>query len=196
MKILFLGCSGGRRITFRQKRASGGFLINHESTWIHVDPGPGAFIRLIQIGYDPMQTNVFVLSHRHMDHSADINTLVEAKTMGGWNPGGLLFAPLDALEGEDPVVFRYHRRQLERIGIIEEGFEEEIGSVKVRAAMRHTHHRVDTFGLIFEADGFSLGYITDGLFEERMLDAYSGCDALIINTTFRERRDLEHFVRR
>ncbi len=192
MKIVFLGSSGGRRITFTQKRASGGFLVGDNGCWIHVDPGPGAFVRLIQIGVDPMSLSGFVLSHRHMDHSADINTLIEARTMGGWNPGGVLFAPEDALEGDDPVVFRYHRGNLERIGTLKEGFSSAVGSVQVKVALKHRHHGVETYGLIFEADRCRVGYVTDGLFEEKMLEAYAGCDVLLINTTFRHRRELEH----
>lgn len=191
MRILFLGCSGGRRITFQQKRASGGFLVMDTEGYIHVDPGPGAFIRLIQLGIDPSSLRMLVVSHRHMDHVADVNTLIEARTMGGWNPGGVLVAPEDALEGEDPVVFRYHRGNLSEIHLLKEGLSLK-GSVSIRVAMRHQHHGVETYGLIFEERGTVLGYITDGRYHPQMEEAYGGCNILIVNTTFRNPRDLDH----
>ncbi len=192
MKLLFLGCAGGRRITFKQQRASGGFLVFNESVLIHVDPGPGAFIRLIQAGIDPAKIDAFILSHKHLDHSADINTLIEAKTMGGWSPGGILAAPRDALEGEDPVVMRYHRDNLAGIYTIDESFEIRLGSITVKSALKHQHHGVETYGLIFSSEGTSVGYVTDGKYCPEMGRAYKGCDVLIISTTFRNPRELDH----
>ncbi len=192
MRIIFLGCSGGRRITFTQKRASGGFLIESENTKVHVDPGPGAFIRLIQVGVDPASIDGIVLSHRHLDHSADVNTLIEARTMGGWNPGGVVVAPEDAINGDDPVIFRYHRRQLERIEVLKEGSCHVIGSVTVKGALKHTHHGVETYGLLVETSGVRVGYVTDAKYQKGMGEAYKGCNVLIINTTFKNPRNLDH----
>ncbi len=192
MRIVFLGCSGGRRITFQQKRASGGFLIEEGDLRVHVDPGPGALLRLIQLGFDPSKTDVFIISHRHMDHVADINTVIEARTLGGWNPGGILIAPEDALYGEDPVVYRYHRDKLKGIHTLKEGFSIELASLKISSVIRHPHHGVETFGVGFEASGIRIGYITDGRLTDDMLEAYRGFDALIVNTTFRHPRQLEH----
>ncbi len=192
MKILFLGSAGGRRITFRQHRASGGFLVASHDTCIHIDPGPGALVRLIQAGVDPACIDLIVLSHRHMDHCADINAVIEARTMGGWLSKAAVAAPRDAIEGDDPVIFKYHRRHLERLEVLGEGSTHETGSLKVTAALKHTHHGVETYGIIVESEKCRLGYITDGRYTPEMESAYSGCDILIINTTFRNPRDLDH----
>ena len=192
MKLLFLGCAGGRRVTFKQHRGSGGFLLHIQDTLVHVDPGPGAFIRMIQAGIEAENLSAIVLTHRHLDHSADVNVLVEARTFGGWYSGGILVAPEDALSGEDPVVFKYHRKNLDRIYTLKEDFSLSIGGLKVEAALKHEHHGVETYGLIFVGDGRRIGYVTDGRFSEAMLEAYRGCDVLIVNTTFRKPRELDH----
>jgi len=167
-------------------------VVEEAGTRIHVDPGPGALVRAIQAGIDPENIDAFVLTHRHLDHSADINTLIEAKTMGGWNPGGKVFAPEDALSGEDPVIYRYHRKNLDEVRVISEENIFNIESIKLKCAMKHQHHGVETYGLIFENESWRLAYITDGKYQEEMLKAYEGSDAVIINTTFRKPRELDH----
>ncbi len=192
MRILFLGTAGGRRVTFRQLRASGGFLVESGSWRVHVDPGPGALVRLVQCGIDPGSIDAILLTHRHLDHSGDVNTLVEARTMGGWTKGGSLFAPRDALEGEDPVVFRYHRRNLDRVEVISPGWETNWNGLIFKAVWPHLHHGVETYGLSVEAEGVRVGYVADGRNEEGLGDLYRGMDLLILNTTFRRPRDMDH----
>ena len=192
MRILFLGTAGGRRVTFKQMRASGGFLVESGRWRVHVDPGPGALVRLVQCGIDPGTIEAILLTHRHLDHSGDVNTLVEARTMGGWTRGGALFAPRDALEGEDPVVFRYHRRNLDRVEVITPGWETSWNGLVFRALWPHVHHGVETYGLMIEAEGVKVGYVADGRLEEGLGDLYRGADLLILNTTFRRPRDMDH----
>ncbi len=192
MRILFLGTAGGRRVTFKQMRASGGFLVESGPWRVHVDPGPGALVRLIQCGRDPCTVEAILLTHRHLDHSGDVNTLVEARTMGGWTKGGSLFAPKDALEGEDPVVFRYHRKNLDRVEVITPGWEVTWNGLVFRAVWPHLHHGVETYGLIIEGEGVRVGYVADGRLEDGLGELYKGVDLLIVNTTFRRPRDMDH----
>lgn len=159
---------------------------------VHVDPGPGALVRLIQCGIDPGAIDAILLTHRHLDHSGDVNTLVEARTMGGWTKGGILFAPLDALEGEDPVVFRYHREYLDHVEAIAPGWSASWNGFTFRAVWPHLHHGVETYGLLIERDGVKVGYVTDGRWEEGLGKIYQGMDLLIVSTTFRHPREMDH----
>ena len=192
LRLLFLGTAGGRRVTFQQLRASGGFLVESGPWRVHVDPGPGALVRLVQCGIDPGSIDAILLTHRHLDHSGDVNAIIEARTMGGWTPGGLLFAPKDALEGDDPVVFRYHRRHLDRVEELFPGWETTWNGFSLRAVWPHVHHGVETYGLAIVKDGVKVGYVPDGRGEEGLGDLYRGMDLLIINTTFRYPRDMDH----
>jgi phosphoribosyl 1,2-cyclic phosphodiesterase len=86
------------------------------STQIHVDPGPGALVRALSHvpPLNPRELDAIVLSHKHLDHSGDVNALIEAMTSGGFRRRGALLAPPDAFEGE-PVVLPYAQRFAERL---------------------------------------------------------------------------------
>ncbi len=154
---------------------------------VHVDPGPGAFVYLVRdYGIDPRDIDLIVLSHFHLDHSADLNTLIEAATDGGKKRHVSLFAPITAVEGEDRVLLPYLRRRLVKEEIIKEGVEYEYSDIKVKAVMKHTHHGAETYGLMFND---SVVYVSCARFEEKMLEVYpKNRDILIINTTFYNRR--------
>ncbi|MEO0278737.1 MAG: MBL fold metallo-hydrolase [candidate division WOR-3 bacterium] len=191
MEIIFLGSAGGRVATFRQFRGSGGFLIKTQETTIHIDPGPGAFIRLIQAGISPSDIDVFVVTHSHLDHFADINTLIEAKTLGDWNRSGILMAPESALV-EDPIVLKYTVKNLSRIVALKEETSETIKDIQISVAMKHKHQGIETYGIKFTSGQVKVGYVTDGRFEERMVEAYSSCSIMIMNMTFIKPRDMDH----
>ncbi len=185
-KVIFLGTAGGRVTTFRLVRRSGGFLVDFEGVKVHVDPGPGAFVYLKEKGIDYREIDLIVLSHLHLDHTADVNTLIEACTDGGRRKGLCLFAPKSAVEGKDRVVLPYLIKRLDGVGIIEEGSELEYRGIKVRAVMKHSHHGAETYGLEL---GGSIVYVSCAKYERRMLDLYPKRPKLmIVNTTFYSRR--------
>jgi phosphoribosyl 1,2-cyclic phosphodiesterase len=47
-------------------------------TQIHVDPGPGALVRALSHvpPCNPRELDAIVLSHKHLDHSADVNAVI------------------------------------------------------------------------------------------------------------------------
>jgi len=157
----------------------------------HVDPGPGAFVYLKEHGIDYRDINLIVLSHIHLDHTADVNTLIEACTDGGKQRGLALFAPQSAVEGKDRVVLPYLMNRLSMLGIIREGEELSYEGVRVRAVMRHSHHGAETYGLSFND---SVVYLSCAKYSDEMLDRYPRKPKVfIINTTFyRKRGDIEH----
>jgi ribonuclease BN (tRNA processing enzyme) len=103
--VRFLGTGGARFVVARQIRASGGMWMRFGETQMHVDPGPGALVRALESVPPcvPAELDAIVLSHKHLDHSSDVNVMIEAMTAGGFRPRGAEVARLDALEGE-PVI--------------------------------------------------------------------------------------------
>ena len=95
ISVLFLGSGGARFVVARQLRASGGMWMRFGETQIHVDPGPGALVRALTHvpPCNPRELDAIVLSHKHLDHSGDVNAMVEAMTSGGFRPRGTLLAP-------------------------------------------------------------------------------------------------------
>lgn len=157
-----------------------------------MDPGPGAFVYLHQMGLDPRNIDIVVLSHLHLDHSADVNVVIEAASEGGKNRRVVLVAPRTALEGEDRVVLPYIRK--ERVGaeyVLEEGTEIKHAGISIRAVMKHRHHGVETYALLFDN---RVLYVSCALYEDKMLDMYpKNVDVTIINTTlYKKSKYVEH----
>jgi ribonuclease BN (tRNA processing enzyme) len=150
-RMVILGSGGARIVVAKQLRASGGIWFSLAGTRFLVDPGPGSLVRMTGSRHrlDPTKLAGILLSHRHLDHSGDVNNMIEAMTMGGTEPRGALFAPSDALGGDDPVVLKYVRPFLDRIVTLEEGGSYELGNVRLTCPVRH-QHRGEVYGFKFE----------------------------------------------
>jgi len=133
--IKFIGTAGARFVVAKQLRSSGGLWVSFEGVNLYMDPGPGALVRCLasKPKLDPTNLNGILLSHKHLDHSGDINAMIEAMTEGGYRKRGVLFAPEDALE-DDPVVFRYIRSYPEKIQVLQENSDYSIGRLKFSTA--------------------------------------------------------------
>lgn len=190
--IVFLGSGGARIVVARQLRSSGGIWLSLAGTEMLLDPGPGALVRLTgsRFHLDPSRLSAVLLSHRHLDHSGDVNNIIEAMTFGGTKPHGLLFAPGDALEGDDPVVFRYLRDFLDRVVRLEEGGEYSVGDVGFACPVRHKH-RGEVYGFRFRVPGLSLSYVADTAYFPELADLYRA-DVVILNVVRFKPSDLDH----
>lgn len=135
----------------------------------------------------PKRLSAIVLSHKHLDHSADVNVMVEAMTDGGFSPRGKLLAPHDALEGEDPVVLRYLRDYLaEGVEVLEPGRTYFVGEIKFETPpFYHKHGQVQTLGLKFHLPEGTLAYITDGRYAPEFEQFYKA-DVVVMNIVRRE----------
>lgn len=192
--VKFLGTAGARFVVARQLRYSAGTWIELGGTGLLLDPGPGTLLRVRKSRppLDPLRLEAILLSHKHIDHSTDVNVMIEAMADGGHRRRGLLLAPSDALEGDDPVVLRYVRPFLERIEAWERGREYGVGSVRIRA-IPHAHGAVETYGLVLSSPEGTVGFVTDGRFEEGLAEAYAGCNLLVLNVVLKDwRPDVDH----
>jgi len=191
--LKFLGTAGARVVVFKQLRASGGLWLGLNGTRLHIDPGPGALVRALSSRpkLDPEKLDALLLTHRHLDHSADINVMIEAMTEGGRRKGGVLFAPADALD-EDPVVLNYVRGYLGKVEVLEEGKSYRVGGITFSTPLRH-RHSVETYGLIVEG---RIALISDTLFFPDLIEAYRGVEVLVINVGRAGERDerIEHLT--
>jgi len=159
-KLVFLGTGGARFVVSRQMRASGGVWISKGSTQVILDPGPGSLVKSLEKGLNPAELSAIILSHRHLDHSSDVNIMIEAMTEGGFKKRGVVFAPEDALE-EDPVILKYVRSYVERIEILKEGKEYTVGELEFSTPLKHIHGNAETYGFKFEFSPFTLSWIID-----------------------------------
>ena len=194
--IHFLGTAGSRFSVFRQLRASGGIWISlGEEHWI-VDPGPGSLVRIHQrvphAGPEDLQG--ILLTHRHMDHSSDLNILTEAITGGGFTAKGNLFLPEDAVFNPEPVLFGYLRERVAQIHFWKEGVSFPLGREARIEGIRLIHHGVDCFGfrICHPATG-AWGLISDTSLFPELFSFFAGCRLLIIHVTLKEsQKHLDH----
>ncbi len=183
--IIFLGTAGARFMVIRQLLASGGLWLNLGGMEILLDPGPGCLVQSTKRKLKADKLSAIILSHRHLDHSADVNIMVEAMTQGGLKRRGYLFAPADALETE-PVIFSFLKEHLEGVNVLQEGKSYSIGNVSFTTPIRHMHP-VETYGMLFRTAEHTFSYIADSRYFDGLCQSYGG-ELLIINVVFLEPR--------
>lgn len=197
--IKFLGTGGARFVTARQLRSSGGVWYSLQGFQFLLDPGPGSLVRCAtsRPRLDPLSLDALVLSHAHLDHSGDINVMIEAMTDGGFKKRGRVYCPQEALEG-DPVILRYLRGFVEEFVILREGGEYDLApGVRLRTPLRHKHP-AETYGLVLETPELRICHIVDTLYFPELAKAYQG-DVLILHAMRLKKiegddRDIQHLT--
>jgi ribonuclease BN (tRNA processing enzyme) len=183
--ITFLGTAGARFMVSRQLAASGGLWLSLNGTEILVDPGPGSLVQSTKRKLNAEKLSAIILSHRHLDHAADTNVMVEAMTNGGFKRHGCLFAPADALDPE-PVIFSYLKNYIANIIVLEGEKEYTVGNVTFTTSVRHVHP-VETYGMVFQASGHNFAYIADTRYFDSLYRSYAS-ELLVINMVLVEPR--------
>lgn len=185
--ITFLGTAGARFVVTKQFLASGGAWLNLGGTEILIDPGPGCLVQATKRKLDSSKLKAIILSHKHLDHSVDINIMIEAMTDGGWKQRGTVFAPSDALN-EYPVIFPYLQSYPQSIEILAEGKAYSIEDITFETPVRH-HHSVETYGFVFTTPRHTFSWIIDTKYFAK-LTSYYRAELLIINVVMLESKDM------
>jgi len=188
-RIIFLGTGGARVLVFKQLLASGGLWIEQAGTRLHLDPGPGALVQAAKRDLDPTKLDAILLSHRHLDHSADVNVMIEAMTTGGFNRRGLVLAPKEAYD-DDPVILRYLRSYLRETLVVEEGGKYQVGNVTVHAPVAHDHAG-EVYGYVFESPGCRWSYLADTRYFPELAEHYRA-DVIVLNTVRLKESEIYH----
>lgn len=194
--IKFLGTAGARFVVMKQLRASGGIWFDIDGTHLLVDPGPGSLVRCLSSRpkLDPQDLEGIILTHRHLDHSNDINIMIEAMTNGGFNKKGTVFAPQDALY-HDPVILNYIREQVDRIEVLKENGRYTLGTISFETPVR-LKHGVETYGVNIRGRTSSISLITDTDYFEGLASYFTG-DILIVNVVMlQDKSTIEHLCLR
>lgn len=186
--IKFLGTAGARFVMIKQLRASGGLWLRFKSTNILIDPGPGALVRCnsSKPKLDPASLDAIILTHKHLDHSGDINVMIEAMTEGGFKKRGKVFVPADAL-GQGGVIFEYLKEHPQEIKILKRG-KFCVGDVNFEVCLQNIHS-VETYGLKFFIEEDIISLLSDTKYFSGLIDAYRDSTILILNVVFYKHRD-------
>ena len=176
--ITFLGTAGARFVVIHQFLASGGAWLSLGNTQILLDPGPGCLVQAAKRKLDASKLDAIILSHKHLDHSGDINIMIEAITDGGRKKRGVVFAPADALN-QDPVILPYLQSYPKSIEVLIEGGSYQVNDFSLETPIRHKHP-VETYGFIFRTPQYTFSWITDTRYFDDLPHYYKG-DLVIIN---------------
>jgi len=193
-EIRFLGTAGARFVMITQLRSSAGTILSLKDTCVLIDPGPGTLIKFAtsKPKLNPAQLDAIILTHKHLDHSNDINVMIEAMTEGGFKPKGMLLCPHDALSDEgDAVVLNYYKGLLNKIEVLEEAGIYTVGNLEIHTPKRHVHGVVETYGLNIKVRGESktiVSFIADTLYFEGLEQYYEG-EVLVLNVAMYKRRE-------
>lgn len=181
--IKFLGTAGARFVMIRQLRASAGLWLRSGKVNVLIDPGPGSLVRCASSKpkLDPTTLDAVILTHRHLDHSNDINVIMEAMTEGGFKKRGAVFVPQDAL-GHDPIILKHAQGFIERLELLQENQTYEVGDFSFQTTMR-LRHPCETYGLKFNMKGKSVALLTDTEYFDALAEHFKA-DVLILNVVF------------
>ncbi|MBU0629754.1 MAG: MBL fold metallo-hydrolase [Candidatus Margulisbacteria bacterium] len=190
--IKFLGTAGARVVVSRQLRASGGIWLSLDGTNLSIDPGPGALVKALasRPKLDPTTLDGILISHKHLDHSGDVNAMIEAMTAGTFKKRGVVFAPAEAYRN-DPVILKYVRKYPERLEILKEKQKYKVGSLSFTTPIKHIHHNTETYGFKFRGEKVTLSYISDTKYFPGLIRAYKA-DVLVVGVLRPEPSHLEH----
>lgn len=187
--LKFLGTAGARFVMIRQLRASAGIWISDSGTNVLIDPGPGSIVRCAKSlpKLDPAKLDAVILTHRHLDHSGDINVIIEAMTEGGFKKKGVVFCPADCIKGDDSVIFKYALSLPQKIEFLRAAEEYRVGDFEFQASPLHIHP-VETYGLKFKIRNTRVSLLADTKYFHGLADFYKKTDILILSVVFFEPR--------
>ncbi len=182
-ELVILGSGGGRHHIRTQHRATGGFLFKFNGLQTHIDPGPGAIVRINEFREDPVKTEIFIVTHAHVDHYSDLSAIIESSREllhdknHNYYKKGLLITTDDVIH----LISDYHLQMVEKIVTFKAGDtlkykDAEIVGTKVV----HSPNNVG-FGVRFNLENYSLAYTSDTKVFDGFSEQYNGVNILILN---------------
>ncbi len=177
--IHFFGTTGDKGIFFKKIRSAGGYYCCIDGTTIVIDPGPTTLYKYIN-SYDDKIDGI-VLSHIHIDHSNDLNILVELMTEGGASKRGTLLLPKQAID--EKVLFPYLREFPENLQVIQPNSNYKIKNIEITSSAGH-RHGVENYGFILKTKNHVIGFVTDTAYFPELLASYQNCEILIMNVPY------------
>lgn len=183
MEIIFLGTGGGRWMTIKQFISTAGIRV-HDREKMHIDPGPGAMLKMNEIRINPIATDVLLISHSHPDHYIDGEVVIEAMTKGMSTKNGMLIASESAISGYDgigPCISRYHMSMLDDVREVRSGEKVSSKSFEIEA-IKTEHSDKSCIGFKISGEKAKICYSSDTQYFTMLPEIYKDADVLILNT--------------
>jgi ribonuclease BN (tRNA processing enzyme) len=182
-ELVILGSGGGRHHIRTQHRATGGILYKFNGIQAHIDPGPGATVRINQYGEDPTKTELFIVTHLHIDHFNDISAIIESSrdTLHDKNYNyvkkGVLITTNDTLE----FISEYHLNMLEKVIRFKAGDKFFYNGAELIGTKVVHSPKIEGFGIKFKLKDYTIAFTSDTMVFDGFSEQFSDVNILILN---------------
>lgn len=182
-ELVFLGSGGGRHHIRTQYRATGGILYKFNKSQAHIDPGPGAIVRINQYNEDPTKTDLFIVTHAHVDHYNDLAALIESsreilhdKNYNYYKKGTLITTG-DVLK----YISDYHINMLDKVVPFNIGDKYVYNNTEIIATKVIHSPNMEGFGIRFDQKKYSIAFTSDTMVFDGFSEQFNGVNILILN---------------
>ncbi len=182
MQLIFLGTAGDSYVTGYQLRASGGIIFKSEKRQFHIDPGPGALVRASENKIDIRDNDVLLVSHNHTNHANDVNAVIEAISLSGFDKRGILIGSDVVINGDEnnqPILTKFHKECLLKYMVLKAGQRAGIDDIEIVATS--TKHTVENIGFKILHPSITISYVSDTSYFAGIAEEHSDADILILN---------------
>ncbi len=181
-KLIILGSGGGRHHVRTQHRATGGLLFKFNDTQAHIDPGPGAIVRINQYDEDPTKTDLFIVTHLHLDHFGDICAIIEGSREVLYDKNKKFYKKGTLITTKEARnhISNYHLNMLENIISFKSGDKFNYKNAEI-IGIKTVHSINEGFGVRFNFENYSLAYSSDTTIFEGFAEQFNGVNILILN---------------
>ena len=182
-ELVILGSGGGRHHIRTQYRATGGILYKFNGIQAHIDPGPGAIVRLNQYGEDPTKTELFIVTHAHLDHYNDLSAVIESSRENlhdkqyNYFKKGTLITTKDVLH----LVSDYHISMLEKVVLFRAREEYKYKGVELIGTKVVHSRNTEGFGIKFNLENYSIAFTSDTMVFEGFSEQFNGINIMVLN---------------
>jgi ribonuclease BN (tRNA processing enzyme) len=182
-RLLFLGTGGDTFVVGKQIRASGGIMINIDSSQFHIDPGPGSLVMAKMMGINVRETTALFVTGNELVKANDVNAVVSAMTHDGIDKKGVLVCSSSLINGtpeQGSFINHFYHNCVERTITIDNTSKIGINDIDVEIIALDTPQNISC-GYKFITQKFSLGYIPDTGFSNTLAESMENVDILIIS---------------
>jgi ribonuclease BN (tRNA processing enzyme) len=181
-ELVILGSGGGRHHIRTQYRATGGILYKFNGIQAHIDPGPGAIVRINQYKEDPTKTELFIVTHMHIDHFNDLCAIIESSRERLHDKNYDYFKKGTLITTEEALKFvpKYHQNMLETIVSFKAGDVFNYKGAEITGT-KVIHSQVEGFGIKFNLKNYTIAFSSDTRVFEGFSEQFSGVDILVLN---------------
>ncbi|MFW9999339.1 MAG: MBL fold metallo-hydrolase [Candidatus Hodarchaeota archaeon] len=182
-ELVILGSGGGRHHIRTQYRATGGIIYKFNGIQSHIDPGPGAIVRINQFEEDPVKTELFIVTHAHVDHYSDLSAIIESSREilhdrnYNYYKKGTLITSNEVLK----YISEYHLNMLDEIVKFRAGDSFNYKGVGIFGTKTVHSSKNEGFGIKFKLNDYQLAFTSDTLVYNGFSEQFSGCNILILN---------------